>query len=446
MTHRSVCFVIMPFGRKSDAGGQVIDFDSVYREIIAPAIEEAGLLGVRADEELSAGFIHKLMYERLILSEFAIADLTVLNANVYYELGIRHAARQASTVLVTASASRLPFDVGSLRALPYELDETGRPRDALSAKAAVFERLQHCRQHREVDSPLFDLLDGYVAHPIDHTKTDVFRQKAEYSEILKTELRAARAQGLEALDAFRDELGDIDTTEAGVAVDLLLSYRSISRWERMVELVARMNVTLAHTVMVREQLAFALNRLGQSDDAERILKEVISERGPSSETYGLLGRVYKDRWDKANKDGDAIRARGILKQAIAAYRTGFDADWRDAYPGVNALTLMALSNPSDPAINELAPVVRYAVERRIATSSTDYWDQATLLELAVIQSDLQRAEDVLPDVLALLREPWEAESTARNLSLLARARAERGDDVSQLLSLISEVQRAAKRP
>ncbi len=100
--HRAVCFVIMPFGRKPDGVGRMIDFDRIYAEIIGPAVDAAALAVVRADEEKGAGFIHKLMYERILLSEFAIADLTILNANVYYELGIRHATRPETTILTMA--------------------------------------------------------------------------------------------------------------------------------------------------------------------------------------------------------------------------------------------------------------------------------------------------------------------------------------------------------
>lgn len=116
---RPLCFVLMPFGRKPDAGGRVIDFDAVYRALIAPAIIAAGMQPIRADEERTGGVIHKPMYERLILCEYAVADLTTANANVYYELGIRHAVRPASTVLIFASDTRLPFDVGPLRGMPY---------------------------------------------------------------------------------------------------------------------------------------------------------------------------------------------------------------------------------------------------------------------------------------------------------------------------------------
>src|SRR5438876_7841221 len=123
---RELCFVLMPFGKKPDAGGTLVDFDTVYRELIAPAITQANLDPLRADEEMTGGIIHKPMFERLILCRFAVADLTSANANVFYELGVRHAARPGTTVLVYAEGrGQLPFDVAPLRAMPYRLDAAG---------------------------------------------------------------------------------------------------------------------------------------------------------------------------------------------------------------------------------------------------------------------------------------------------------------------------------
>jgi tetratricopeptide (TPR) repeat protein len=431
MSHRFVCFVIMPFGCKPDPAGRLIDFDRIYAEIIAPAVEAAGLLGVRADEEKGAGFIHKLMYERILLSDFAIADLTILNANVYYELGIRHAARPSTTVLTMALGSPLPFDVGPLRALPYGIGADGAPNSAPVAREAMTRRLIDCRRQRGTDSPLFQLLDGYAAPPIDHAKTDVFREQVAYSQALKNQLADARAQGVEALDKVRDELGDIDTTEAGVAVDLMLSYRAVSQWSRIVDLHGRMDPALARTVLVREQCAMALNRVGRDREAETMLDELIAERGPSSETCGILGRVHKDRWEKALKAGQTLAARGHLRKAIAAYRQGFETDWRDAYPGINAITLMTIENPKNPETKELAAVVRYAVRRRLV-GKPDYWDQATLVEIAAIENDMDAAEAALVDALAALDEPWKAKTTADNLRRIADAREAAGVDAREL--------------
>src|ERR1041385_747726 len=111
-SHAPLCFVLMPFGMKSDAAGLTINFDAIYNDVIKPAIADAGLDPVPADEERAGGIIQKPMYERLILCPFAVADLTTANANVLYELGVRHAARPASTVLIAAEGGRLPFDVG----------------------------------------------------------------------------------------------------------------------------------------------------------------------------------------------------------------------------------------------------------------------------------------------------------------------------------------------
>lgn len=444
MPHRAICFVIMPFGRKSDTSGRQIDFDALYRDVFAPAVAAAGLAVIRADEERGAGFIHRLMYERILLSEFAIADLTLLNANVYYELGIRHAARPASTVLTLAEGSPLPFDVGPLRALPYAIDEKGSCADIPAARDALTRRLIDCREHRGTDSPLFQLLEGYAAPPIDHTKTDVFREKIAYSQNLKAKLNDARTKGIAALDQMRDELGDIDAVEAGVAVDLMLSYRAINEWQRIVDLVGRMDKALAQTVLVREQLAMALNRIGQSNEAETILTTLITERGASSETCGLLGRVHKDRWKEAVAAGDMVLARGHLKRAIAAYRQGFEADWRDAYPGVNAVTLMSIFNPGDEAIRELAGVVRYAVKQRI-TGKPDYWDHATLLELAIVGGQFDEAQDHLADALPLLDEGWKAKTTLDNLIPIAQSRRTAGLDTAALDAIIAALDRHAPR-
>ena len=128
MTQRPLCFVLMPFGTKPAAAGATIDFDAVYRELIRPAVEAAGLEPLRADEEMTGGIIHKPMFERLILCDFAVADLTTANANVFYELGVRHAVRPWSTVLLFAQGgTELPFDVAPLRAIPYRLTPGGTP-------------------------------------------------------------------------------------------------------------------------------------------------------------------------------------------------------------------------------------------------------------------------------------------------------------------------------
>jgi MAP3K TRAFs-binding domain len=426
---KPLCFVLMPFGTKPDGAGAVVDFDAVYRELIAPAIAEADLEPLRADEEVTGGIIHKPMFERLILCEFAVADLTTANANVFYELGVRHAVRPWSTVLVYAEGGRLPFDVAPQRALPYELSAAGVPTDAGDTRRALVERLVEARE-AQTDSPIFQLVDGLPVPEVDRLKTDLFRDRVRYSAEIKERLASARLQGVAPVRSIAEELEPIADAESGVVVDLFLSYRAVKAWAEMIALVEEMSPPLAATAMVQEQLALALNRVGQGERAERVLTELIARRGPSSETYGILGRVYKDQWSAAKASGSAVLARGLLEKAIAAYLKGFEADWRDAYPGVNAVTLMEVREPPDPRREKLVPVVAYAVERRVERGDPDYWDYATRLELAVLGKDEETATEALAAALAAVREIWEPETTANNLRLIREARAERGDRVA----------------
>ena len=116
MAHRPICFVVMPFGLKPDpSGGPPIDFDRVYEQALQPAIEAAEMEPVRADEERTGGIIHTPMFERLLLCDYVIADLTTANANVFYELGVRHTARPATTFTIYARHQPIPFDVNFLR-------------------------------------------------------------------------------------------------------------------------------------------------------------------------------------------------------------------------------------------------------------------------------------------------------------------------------------------
>jgi tetratricopeptide (TPR) repeat protein len=297
--------------------------------------------------------------------------------------------------------------------------------------------LEEARSHL-VDSPLFQLLDGYQTADLSRVKTDVFRDRVEYSSHLKAQLQTARGEGADAVRKVLAGLPTLAEVEVGVVVDILLSFRATGAYEDMVQLVEeRVGPSVRRTTFVREQYGFALNRLGRNESAEQVLIDVIAQRGPSSETYGLLGRVYKDRWEAAVASNDDILAQGLLDRAIDLYRKGFEADWRDSYPGINAVELMELREPRDARADVLLPVVRYSTQRRVDTGVADYWDCATLLEIAVLQNDRDGALDALAQALAVAREdePWQRQSTAASLRRIADARARRGQDVAWITAI-----------
>jgi hypothetical protein len=328
-------------------------------------------------------------------------------------------------LLFAKDSGQLPFDVGPLRALPYSLGRDGNPMDVANDRQVLENRLRAARDE-VVDSPIFQLVEEFP--DIQRLKTDVFRDRVEYSESVKKKLFEARTQkDASAVQAVADSLGRIADQESGVIIDLYLSYRAVEAFDAMIALVDQMAPPLAATVMVQEQLGFALNRVGRRMEAEKVLKDLIVTRGPSSETYGILGRVYKDAWEAAAANGDDFLAAGYLDKAIEAYLKGFESDWRDAYPGINAVTLMEIKNPPDPRRQNLISIVAYAVERRMAMGQPDYWDYATLLELRVLAKNETGAAKTLTGALAAVRENWEPKTTARNLRLIREARQDRNE-------------------
>src|SRR5215203_452211 len=126
------CFVLMPFGKKKDAE----------------------LEPIRADEETVGGIIHKPMFERLLLCDYAVADLTTANPNVFYELGVRHAARPRTTLPIFAEKQPIPFDLNLVRALPYSLGSGNAFSDADAAKfrTALTARLQELREIERIQA------------------------------------------------------------------------------------------------------------------------------------------------------------------------------------------------------------------------------------------------------------------------------------------------------
>jgi hypothetical protein len=257
------------------------------------------------------------------------------------------------------------------------------------------------------------------------------------------------------LDAIRTQVLASGTEDAGVLTGLMLGHRALSDWTGMIDVYGQLPEFLQEQVVVRQQLAFAYNRRAEEDNdpadrqrALEILWELRDKQGPTSETSGLIGRIFKSQWKQARDRGEPANARGFLKQAIAAYVLGFEADWRDIYPGINAVTLLDIQGGKAGLEQKqrLLPVVRFAVEQRLRAAAPDYWDHATLLEIAVLDNDPEQALDALDSALTAATEGWQRQTTVDNLRIIEQARKERGDDVGWLSEIIDELDPAAKKP
>jgi tetratricopeptide (TPR) repeat protein len=443
---RPLCVVLMPFGMNRDPASTLhVDFDDIYGQSVRPAIEAAGMEPLRFGDE----HIGHTTHEQLLLSEFVVADLTMAGPAVYYELGIRDAARPFRTLALLADCRQPPVDVHSLTPLPYRFAEGNRfgPGEAAELATNLTRRLldlkSGAREHRGADIPLLQLLSDYRVPEVAHLKTDVFRDRVAYSASLKADLARARAKGgIDAAAAIEAGLGNFENIEIGVLVDLYLTWRALSQWDRMIGLYKRLPYALQRAVMIREQLGFALNRMGRREEALDVLEHVLKQQGASSETLSLIGRVYKDQWIEVRRYGDRLRAEVYLKKAIEAYSAGFTVDCRDAHPGINAVTLLDIHGSPESLLrkSELLPVVRFAVQQRLDGTKPFYWEWAALLELAVLDEDKDEAFRCLSNVLANIRENWEPASTANNLKLIGEAREARGAGLQWLEEIIAELE------
>lgn len=112
----------MPFGEKPNIDGQIVDFDVVYQYIIRPVTQRVGLEVVRSDEIQSPGLIHADMIEHIMSDDVAIVDITSLNPNVFYELGVRHALRKSLTIMIRKKGTKNPFNIQGMRTIEYDTD------------------------------------------------------------------------------------------------------------------------------------------------------------------------------------------------------------------------------------------------------------------------------------------------------------------------------------
>src|SRR5712691_5792783 len=162
---KGTCFVVMGFGKKTDfETGRVLDLNQSYLNLIKPAVEASGLKCIRADEIVHSGLIDVPMYEQLPNADVVVADLSTSNKNAFYELGVRHALRPHTTLVIAEDGIKaFPFDVSHVAVRQYHhlgedigFDEVMRFRELLTkAIGQIMEK-----NPRDQDSPVYAFLSG----------------------------------------------------------------------------------------------------------------------------------------------------------------------------------------------------------------------------------------------------------------------------------------------
>jgi tetratricopeptide (TPR) repeat protein len=410
---RPHAFVIMPFGKKKGGDGSIFDFNAIYTQLIRPTLELAGFEPFRADEETTSGDILTDMFQELLLADLCIVDMSIDNANVFYELGIRHAFRKRGIVHIQAGRAYMPFDIFNVRTIPYHVTPEGVPDPAFLEKdKAAISRVTRdtwASDAEAIHSPVFNILTG-LAEPARNTlrtplATGFWREYNEWKQRVTVAQRQKRIGDILLLtEEIKNPLIKEEAIgEAGRALTNMNRYElALDQYRKGLEVNSR-------NVNFRREEALLLNRLNRVDEAIVKVENLLGEIPNDSEAISILGRIYKEMWtdswkwvkDKDKRLKTAFDSYHWLLKAVDTYLKGFRVDLNQFYPGVNALTLSTIlveiaaknDDPKSPDpeilwvrdnLNDLRGALILALEAYIETDRADYWTLVSMAELKVL--------------------------------------------------------------
>jgi len=410
---RPHAFVIMPFGTKEGSDGSIFDFNAIYTQLIKPTLEEAGFEAFRADEETTSGDILTDMFQELLLADLCLVDMSIDNANVFYELGIRHAFRKRGIVHIQAGRAYMPFDVFNVRTIPYHITPKGVPDpDFIDKDKAAIARVTRDTWASDSDaihSPVFNILTG-LAEPERRSlrtplATGFWREYNEWRERVTIAQRQKRIGDILLLtEEIKNPLIKEEAIgEAGRAL------KNMDRYELALDQYRKGLEVNSRNLIFRREEALLLNRLARADEAIVKVEGILVDHPTDSETISTLGRIYKEMWvdswkwvqDKEKRLKTAFDSYHGLLRAVDTYMRGFRVDLNQIYPGVNAFTLSTMlveiaakyDDPESPDpeilwvrdnLNDLRGSLTFALETIIANDRADYWTLVSMAELKVL--------------------------------------------------------------
>jgi hypothetical protein len=417
-----VCFMVMPYGRKPTQadpgrGPAEIDFNALWDNGYVPVIKDLGYEPVRADQD-TGGLIISQMLERLYFADLVLADMTIPNGNVYYEVGIRHAAQKTGCVLLAADWSKQLFDVVQMRTVRYPLAE-GNITKATAAgfQAAIKDGIAALR---DGISPMHQSLPGYPAK-VDPGKATSIRDQLAELAAFQTKVRAVRVAPLAKRVQLARELvaseGNPPATYP-IALTLLLLLRDSvdapADWNIVLDFMRKLPNKFADEPEVQENRAFAAAQAGNDVQAIAELETLIQVAGPTPERLGLMGGRYKRVAKAAASDAEKRQA---LAKAIDCYERGMELDLNAYYCSSNLPRLYrarARSGDEEHAQTALRLVIA-ACERARRLNLADEWLRPTLLAAAFDLGEPDKAEELAEDVMAEGQAAWKVNSALGDL-------------------------------
>jgi hypothetical protein len=469
---RPSVFVAMPYGKKFDPDTRrTIDCDVIFDRVYVPALEDCDMEWQRADLEADSGIIHAGMIDALAHADIVIADLSTGNANVAYELGLRHGLAEHMTILtkpmvVGQPPQPVPFDVMPIRHVRFDRSEnTLKDQEAADAICALRRTLQQTGATRDVDSPVYAWFERDAGGAL--------VQRGARSGALQAELalrqQARLAVQSSAAERMREALAAVEAADvaedvrAALRLELAVGLLHEGMYDEAAAPFALAEPAIGHPLRLRwlQQHALLHSWRGrQADDAgddpsshwiegERLLQEARREFGDSEETCGILGGLVKRRFRRAVEKGRATEAAAILERMNHLYQAGFEAE-PNYYAGVNLVASLRLLRQRfstyDIAADDIqrtSTIVRFFAERARNADPDAFWPAVTLAELDLhdaLLADDETANCAAASYAAAAQLPapgaWR-QTAVGQLELLASA----GDPSHTIATMIRLLQR-----
>lgn len=304
------CFVIIGYGPKSDfETGRVLNLDKTFENLIKPVFDDLGIECFRAKDIRHTGTIDVPMYEWILNADIVVADLSTLNANALYELGVRHALKPFTTIVISESKCKYPFDINHTVIEQYEhlgadigVSEAARFKSELKAK------IQAVISKQSADSPVYTYLPNLIPPKIGG---------AQKADLVKP---ATNTPSLS--DLLEDAEKSKDLKDYKIAGDL---YRICLQFEPT-------NTYLIQRLALVTYKSEQPNKKDALNNALKILAPLNPKETFDIETLGLVGAINKRLFELTRK-------MTYLDDAIYSYQRGFFTG-NDYYNGINLAFLL----------------------------------------------------------------------------------------------------------
>ena len=337
-------FVVRPFGKKQD-----INFDDVHKYLISPALAALDIQGSTTEVFLEAGNIRADMFQQLLVADIVIADISIHNANVFYELGVRHALQPMRTFLLRANVRKpvhertaeddVPFDLKTDRYLAYDAD---KPAEILEL---FTDALRQTLASERADSPVFQMLPNLKGQD----RASFLPVPQSFRDDVDLAFKTKRV-GLLSLLAM--EAQDFFWASEGLRLvgraqfNLKVFREARASWEALYKLNP-------HEPEANQRLGTIYQRLGDLEASDQALQRVLDNKDVAgaerAEAMSLMARNIKDRWRSSwqglppDQAGAAALKSADLLKASERYRHAFQENLSSYYPGLNALGLLTLT-------------------------------------------------------------------------------------------------------